>query len=221
LGTLSASMAHEIKNALVAGKTFLDLLLEKHEDDELTAIVRKEMDRIDSIVTQVLKYSAPARDVFAETSVHEVLDHSLRLVMPKLDSQSVQLDKSFTAQTDVIRGSNYQLQQAFVNLFLNALDAMPASGQLKIGTELIRDSASAGQSNGRIQIIVSDTGSGVPPEILSRLFEPFFTTKRNGTGLGLATTQRIFHEHGGTITAESSVGTGTKFIIHLPVVKAQ
>ncbi len=219
LGTLSATMAHEIKNALVAGKTFLDLLLEKHEDNELTEIVRKEMDRIDSIVTQILRYSAHSRQSFVETSVHEVLEDSLRLVTPKLDGQTIRLEKSFTASPDLIHGSSYQLQQAFVNLFLNAVDAMPSNGQLKITTALIEKTPpTADENNGRVQVTVADTGTGITPENLARLFQPFFTTKRTGTGLGLATTQRIFHEHGGTISVQSRIGRGTQFTIDLPAL---
>jgi signal transduction histidine kinase len=219
LGTLSATMAHEIKNALVAGKTFLDLLLEKHEDNELTEIVRKEMDRIDSIVTQILRYSAHSRQSFVETSVHEVLEDSLRLVTPKLDGQTIRLEKSFEAQPDLIHGSSYQLQQAFVNLFLNAVDALPTHGHLKITTSLItKTPASDPETHGLVQVIVADTGTGITPENLALLFQPFFTTKRNGTGLGLATTQRIFHEHGGTISVRSNPGQGTQFTIELPAM---
>jgi signal transduction histidine kinase len=107
-----------------------------------------------------------------------------------------------------VEGDDYQLQQAFVNLFLNSLEAMPPHGTLTVGT---------GPSNGRnLLVTVSDTGTGISPEIIDRLFEPFFTTKPNGTGLGLPITRRIIYEHGGSISVESQPNKGATFTIVLP-----
>jgi signal transduction histidine kinase len=210
MGTLAAGMAHEIKNALVAGKTFVESLLEKHQDGELVTIVRREMDRIDSIVSQMLKFASAPRAEFAAIHLHDVLDFSLRLVDPHFKGKSIVLNRSFRAGADVVEGDDYQLQQAFVNLFLNSLDAMPAYGTLTVGT---------GPSNeSKLCVTISDTGSGIPPEIIDRLFEPFFTTKPNGTGLGLPITRRIINEHGGTINVESQPNKGATFRILLPVV---
>jgi len=120
-GTLAASMAHEIRNALVAGKTFIDLLLEKNQDAELVEIVRREMRRIDSIVSQMLKFAAPAKPSFSAIRVHDILEHSLRLVQSKVQSGAIALHRSYSAAPDLIGGDEYQLEQAFGNLFLNAL----------------------------------------------------------------------------------------------------
>jgi signal transduction histidine kinase len=208
IGTLAAGMAHEIKNALVAGKTFVASLLEKHQDTELVAIVRREMDRIDSIVSQMLKFASTPRPEFAAIHLHDVLDFSLRLVDPHFKGKSIVLNRAFRASADIVEGDDYQLQQAFVNLFLNSLEAMPPHGTLTVGT---------GPSNDRsLQVTVSDTGSGISPEIIDRLFEPFFTTKPNGTGLGLPITRRIIYEHGGSIRVESQPNKGATFTILLP-----
>ena len=208
IGTLAAGMAHEIKNALVAGKTFVTSLLEKHQDTELVAIVRREMDRIDSIASQMLKFASSPRPEFAAIHLHDVLDFSLRLVDPHFKGKSIILNRAFRASADVVEGDDYQLQQAFVNLFLNSLEAMPPHGTLTVGT---------GPSNGRnLLVTVSDTGSGISPEIIDRLFEPFFTTKPNGTGLGLPITRRIIYEHGGSISVESRPNKGATFTILLP-----
>ena len=221
VGTLAASMAHEIKNALVAGKTFIDLLLEKHQDTELVEVVRRELGRIDALVTRMLKFAGPAKPVFSEIRLHGVLDHSLRLVQPQLEGKTIALSRSFEAAPDLVRGDDCQLQQAFVNLFLNALQAMGPNGTLSVATEiissdlpLVRQGDSAGQT--RLRVTVKDDGAGIPPRDLARLFQPFFTTKSNGTGLGLPITRRIILEHRGTISVESQPGRGTAFQIVLP-----
>jgi signal transduction histidine kinase len=221
MGTLAATMAHEIKNALVAGKTFIDLLLEKHKDAELVDVVRREISRIDAIVSRMLKFSGPARAAFTEVRLHEVLEHSLRLVQPQLEDQSVVVTRSFQAAPDLVQGDDYQLQQAFVNLFLNALEAMGPNGTLSVTTGICSPqarSARRGVSVDRphLRVAIKDTGAGIPPENMARLFEPFFTTKPQGTGLGLAITRRIILEHRGDISVESRPGQGTTFQILLP-----
>jgi signal transduction histidine kinase len=221
LGTLAATMAHEIKNALVAGKTFIDLLLEKNKDAELVNVVRREMNRIDGIVSRMLKFSGPGKAAFTEVHLHDVLEHSLRLVEPKLEGQSIVVNRSFQAARDVVLGDDYQLEQAFVNLVLNALEAMGANGTLTIATDICphrakSDTRAASQDRPHLRVAIRDTGPGVPPENLARLFEPFFTTKPKGTGLGLAITRRIVLEHRGDISVESPPGQGTAFQILLP-----
>ncbi len=221
LGTLSASMAHEIKNALVSVKTFVDLLLEKNRDAELADVVRREMLRIDGIVGQMLKYAGPSRAAFSNVRVHDVLDHALRMVQPRLDSGLISLHRAFQAAPDAIEGDDYQLEQAFLNLFLNAIEAMGANGSLTVKTDLISAaparSKAARASGSHLCIAISDTGVGISPENMHRLFEPFFTTKQQGTGLGLTITRRIVNEHNGDISVQSAVNQGTTFSIKLPL----
>lgn len=214
IGTLAAAMAHEIRNALVAGKTFVDLLLEKHRDAELAGLVQREMGRIDGIVSRMLKFGGSARAEPSQVRLHEVLEHSLKLVQPKLEDNQVSLSRSFQAGTDSVRGDERQLQQAFVNLLLNALDAMGPNGSLSVTTELIPPRG--GAERARVQVVIKDSGPGIPQEARERLFEPFFTTKPNGTGLGLSITRRIILDHQGDIRAESQPGEGTAFHILLP-----
>ena len=213
MGTLAAGMAHEIKNALVASRTFLDLLLEKNSDEELVQIVRRETGRIDGIVSRMLRFAGSASTNFGPLHVHEILDHALRLVQPQLESKSISLERTFRAAPDLVNGDEDELQQAFVNLLLNALEAMSAGAQLTVRTENSAETA-AGQS--RLLVTVQDTGAGILPEHMPHLFQPFFTTKASGTGLGLATTRRIIQEHGGSIAVQSSPGHGTTFSIVLP-----
>lgn len=221
IGTLSASMAHEIKNALVAIRTFTDLLLSRNQQDELAGIVGREMIRIDSIVSQMLTFSGPAKPTLAPLHLHDVLNHSLRLVQHQLDQKNVKLDRSFAAASDLVKADDYQLKQAFLNLFFNALESMPTSGSLTIATELIDaepdfPDALREKSPGRLRVTIRDSGVGIAPENLGRVFEPFFTTKPKGTGLGLPITRRIIQEHRGTISVESQLNQGSTFSIVFP-----
>lgn len=222
IGTLSASMAHEIKNALVAVRTFVDLLLQKNQDAELVDIVSREIRRIDSIVSQMLRFAGPAKPTFGHVHVHEILDQSLRLVQHQIEGRKISLSRSFAASPDLIKGDAYQLEQAFINLFFNALEAMGPSGELSVVSEIVSASLSskdgpAGQNQPLLRVAIRDTGVGIAPENLGRLFEPFFTTKPNGTGLGLSITRRIIQEHGGVINVESELNKGTTFTILLPL----
>ena len=221
IGTLAAGMAHEIKNALVAGKTFVDLLLERHQDAELVEVVRREMGRIDAIVSRMRSFAGSTRAAFTEVHLHETLEHSLRLVQPQMEAKLVSVNRSFRASPDVLNGDDYQLQQGFVNLFLNALEAMGPNGTLSVTTDILPSGAVSMKSPkaaglAHIQLTIADNGIGIAPENMERLFEAFFTTKPNGTGLGLLITRRIIQEHRGTITVQSEPDKGTTFRILLP-----
>ena len=218
IGSLSASMAHEIKNALVAVKTFMDLLLMKNQADELAGIVGREMTRIDSIVSQILKFSGPAKPVLTPLRLHDVLNHSLHLVQHQLAQKNIKLQASFGAAPDVVKGDDYQLKQAFLNLLFNAIEATPVNGSIHVITELIdQSSPSAGalheKNPTQLRVTIRDNGVGITPENLSRVFEPFFTTKQKGTGLGLAITRRIIQEHRATISVESQPDKGAAFSV--------
>lgn len=220
-GTLAASMAHEIKNALVASRTFIELLLEKNPDAELAGVVRRELERIDAMISRMLKFAAPSPARFGRVRVHEVLEHSLRLVQPQVTDKSIAVQRSFGAGADQADGDEYELEQAFVNLLLNALEAMGANGRLTVATETIEAGGNPvalrePAAPCRIRITIQDTGHGISPENMQRLFEPFFTTKPSGTGLGLAVTDRIVRAHNGTIQAASRPGEGSTFTITLP-----
>ena len=215
LGTLSADMFHEIKNALVAVKTFVDLLLEKHHHEELAGIVGREMRRLDTIMRQMQRFSGQERSAHGPVRMHDVLEHSLRLVQHQLTGKFISLNRAFNATPDAVHGNDHQLEQVFVNLLLNAVEASAPNGSLTVATELVAaTSPRPGQPH--VRITVADTGMGIAPENLDRLFEPFFTTKHHGTGLGLPITRRIVHEHHGHITVQSEPNNGTTFSILLP-----
>ena len=216
LGTLSASMAHEIKNGMVAIRTFVDVLAQKGQDTELTEIVGRELERINAIVTQMLRFAAPNRAAFTTVRIHEVLDHSLRLMQHQISGKLISLKRHYQAEPDTVRGDDAQLQQAFMNLLINALEAMGTNGVLTVKTEMMKDEGGGQQ----LWINIQDTGVGIAPENLERLFEPFFTTKRNGTGLGLAISHRIVLEHHGLLRVQSDPGKGSTFSLSLPAFTA-
>jgi signal transduction histidine kinase len=223
IGTLSASMAHEIRNALTTVKTFVELLRQQNPAAELSDLTVRELRRIDSIVSQMLRFAGPARPTFAPLRLHEILDRSLRLVQPQLEGQRIKVKRLYGARPDRINGDEYQLEQAVINLFLNAIEAMVPEGQLTVRTGIAPPSPQSGPNAPTnapaLRLEVEDTGAGIAPENLDRLFEPFFTTKPSGTGLGLPITRRIVEEHQGTLTVRSEFGQGATFTILLPLLQ--
>jgi signal transduction histidine kinase len=211
LGLVSASVAHEIKNGLVSINVFIELLLQKGEDQEMATVVRRELKRIDSLVTQMLRFAAPKSKAFAAVHVHQLLDHSVRLLEHQMTGAMITLQRNYWADNDKLRADESQLQQAFMNLLLNAVEAVGNNGVLTIGTEI----AAGTDGTQRLKISIHDTGMGITQENLTHLFEPFFTTKKNGTGLGLSITRRIVEEHRGVIEVQSEPGRGSTFIISL------
>ena len=224
VGTLSAGVAHEIKNALVAIKSFAELLSQRNEEVEMTGLINREARRIDSLVSQLLKFAGPAKPVFSPTGVHEVLENSLRLVQHQIKTRKIELVRAFDAGIDAVRGDAKQLEQACINLLLNAVEAMGEAGTLTVATEIVVATEYLSHfelktKRRQIQVTVRDTGSGIPPELISQLFIPFMTTKPEGTGLGLAIASRIIQEHRGRIKVESEVNKGTIFRVTLPLEK--
>lgn len=222
VGMLSASMAHEIKNALVAVSTFVQDLIERNKDAELAGLVQRELRRMDSLVGQMLKFAGPPKPEFSRVSVRGILDHCLRLIQPELKTKQIRLQRSFDCHPDTVDGDDYQLEQAFLNLLMNAVSAMDRDGQLTVSIEATGTTSIAPQteaSDRGVRINIADTGIGIAPEHLERLFEPFYSTKAESTGLGLAITHRIVKEHRGMIRVESAPQKGTTFQITLPLAR--
>jgi signal transduction histidine kinase len=160
----------------------------------------------------MLRIAAPKPATFATVHIHDLLDHSLRVLQHQIGAKMIALQRNYQAAPDTVRGDDAQLQQVFMNLLLNAIEAMGANGVLTVSTEIT--------GGKELQIQIRDTGAGVARENLARLFEPFFTTKKNGTGLGLAISKRIALEHQGEIHLQSAVNQGSTFTLSLPVLVA-
>ena len=213
LGLLGAGIAHEIKNALVAVRTFVDLLVERSKEDELAHLVSDEIARIDAIVQQVLRGAVREEFDMAPLDIHALVKDALNLLRYELRARSIQLTCKLDASSDRVRGDERQLRHALLNLLINAVEAMKDTGELDVSTDVATVSRRQ-----QICVTISDSGSGIRPEHLPRLFSPFFTTKKEGTGLGLAITRRIIQQHDGTITVESKVNEGTMFRVFLPLL---
>ena len=228
MGTLSAGMAHEIKNPLVTIKTFTQLLPERFEDPEFredfTELVSEEVKRIDGIVSQLLTFARPSKPSFSEIHMHEVLENSLRLVTQEFHRKNVEIVRDFGAAQDMIMGDPDLLGQAFVNFLLNSQEAMVDGGLLTLSTSVRDVRAAEGNHRARvsarpsIRISIEDTGVGIRTEDLARIFDPFFTTKSQGTGLGLAVAHGIIEEQGGVIDVRSEPGHGTTIAITFPLI---
>ena len=232
LGTLSAGMAHEIKNPLVSIKTFAQLLPERYQDSDFRetffSLIGHEVDRIDSLVNQLLRFARPAKPLLKPMHVHDVLEKALLLVGHRLYQKDIKLTRSWRAEVDTIRADADQIEQVFLNFFINALDAMKPGGSLTVATEIgsteTWPTAFPGDSEDVREILrisVEDDGAGIKPEDVAHVFDPFFTTKDYGTGLGLSVVHGIVQEHGGQIEVESELDRGTSFHILLPLVRFQ
>lgn len=208
LGLFSASIAHEIKNGLVAVHTYCDVLLEKDDNREMAGVVRRELKRIDALVTQMLRLAAPKPARVTQVDVHELLDVTLRLLEHQMNGRMVRLKRDYQASPGIVQADESRLQQAFLNLLLNGMEAMGQGGELTAATE---------SADGKLRISIRDTGAGIAPENFRQIFETFFTTKKHGTGLGLAITRRVIDEHHGIIDVQSKLGQGSTFTIILPV----
>ncbi len=225
LGKLSASIAHEINNPLAAVLTYARLMTKlirrgrfnpDRFDDILIYLqtIENETSRCGDIVKNLLAFSRQSKMKFENWKIEEIIDKTLLLIAHDLQMKGIILQKNIHEDTPEIFCDYRQIQQALLNLFINASDAMSEGGVLTVATE---DS----DRNGFLKIIISDSGSGISQEELRNIFEPFFSTKEEGkgVGLGLSVTYGIITEHKGRIEVESELGVGTTFRIYLPVKK--
>lgn len=225
IGTLAAGMAHEIKNPLVSISTFTQLLPERYEEEDFrntfSRLIGKEVKRIDSIVSRLLKFSRPAKPFLQSIHLHDALDDSLNLISQQLHRKNIKLARNFDSSNDLVNGDVDLLSQAFINFFLNAIESMDDGGTLTVSTAEIRSRwyASRNSARGsRIRLSIVDTGCGIPAKDVSKIFDPFFTSKSTGTGLGLSVSHSIIDEHDATLEVETAEGKGTTFHILFPLL---
>ncbi len=213
LGQLAAGLAHEIRNPLTSIHILIHSLMERlptenaHRQD--LKVITEEIDRINEIVNQFLRFAKPAPPSFEKTEVVSLVEEILPLLRPQIEKQQIEVQREFQALPLVLMDRE-QVKQALFNLILNAVQAMPSGGKLILGGKNSED----GQW---IQLLIRDTGTGISEDHLPLLFDPFFSTREEGMGLGLSITHRIIDQHHGKIEVESSPGKGTLFTVWLPI----
>jgi PAS domain S-box-containing protein len=215
LGLLAAGVAHEVNTPLAVISNYIQMLAKQMPgDDPRHAIIEKivkQTFRASEIVNNLLNFSRTGAAELADIDVNRVVEETLSLVAHPLKTSHIHVVKQLGEPLPAVRGSANKLQQVFLNLFLNARDAMPAGGMLEVRTAA---------HNGSVEIEVADTGPGIPREHIHRIFDPFFTTKASGrgTGLGLSVSYGIIKEHAGKIDVRSTPGKGTSFHVEFPAV---
>jgi signal transduction histidine kinase len=222
LGLLTAGLAHEIRNPLVAIRTFTQLLPERYEDAEFRngfqSLALKEVDRICGLITDLLSFARPSRPNVAQEDMNNVIDGIARILDTQAKEKSVELVRDFAPNLPKVWIDREQMKQVFMNLIFNGIQAMNDGGTITISTRLFTPEATE-QSPSFVQVEVKDTGVGIPNENLEHIFDPFFTSKDEGSGLGLSISHQIVQEHGGYVTVESKVGKGTSFLVNIPTGK--
>ncbi|HWR11425.1 MAG TPA: ATP-binding protein [Rectinemataceae bacterium] len=216
LTTLAAGVAHEINNPLGSISIRIQLLekLLKAENTDKAAmnkhlnVVKEEMERLKQIVVDFLFAVRPMDIQLLSENPAQIVEEIAELIQPEADRKGIDVKMTLGADLPRVLMDKRHIKQALLNLIQNAMAAMPDGGDLGIAVEA---------SNDELMISVSDTGTGIPEDMLTKIFEPYFTTKKSGTGLGLTITFKIIKEHSGDISLESKEGVGSTFTIHLPI----
>jgi signal transduction histidine kinase len=222
LGLLTAGLAHEIRNPLVAIRTFTQLLPERYDDPEFRegfqGLALKEVDRICGLITDLLSFARPSKPNVAPVDVSEVVDNIARILESQAKEKGIAIERKFGENLPKAWIDREQMKQVFMNLILNAIQAMKGPGTVTLISRAVSKNGTQPAAE-FVQVEVKDTGIGIPEANLQHIFDPFFTSKDEGSGLGLAVSYQIVQEHGGFVTVESTVGAGTSFFVHVPVGK--
>jgi signal transduction histidine kinase len=211
LGYLSAGMAHEIRNPLNSIALFVQLIksgLDEPERLDYVDKIMKEVDRIDNILGQLLDASKRPRFEISEVRVDRILENTLEAFTPQLRQKKIRVITDLKSIPPAIKADPMEIEQIFTNLFLNSIHVMSEEGTLSVQLD---------QDESYINLKVTDTGPGIPPENLPNIFDPFFTTNSRGTGLGLSVVLRIVKTYKGKIEVERSDASGTTFSVRLPL----
>jgi signal transduction histidine kinase len=209
IGQISSGLAHELKNPLTTLKMLFQAFREQPDmTKEDAEVISREIEKIDTIITRFLGFVKQKSLQVSEINVNTLMDRVLSLCSFDITNNDIVLQKDMTETLPHIKGDRALLEHVFLNLILNAVQAMPNGGEINISSKA---------DDGFVEVVISDKGGGIPSNIRSKVFEPFFTTKENGTGLGLSIVYNIVKSHGGKIFFDSSEGAGTKFTVRLPI----
>ena len=220
-GSLVAGIAHEIKNPLVAIKTFAELLPERFSDidfrDDFSKVVKSEIDRIDGLVDRLRGLATPRPGALAAIDIRDPISDTLALLRGQFEQTQTLVHRDLGPSQIFVAIDPAQAKQLFLNLFLNAIEAMTPGGRLTVNLTRVTH-----QGMAWVRVAIIDTGAGIPELIRTKVFEPFFTTKTRGSGLGLAICRSIADAHKGTVRVESPSGSsGTTVVVEFPLATAQ
>ncbi len=220
LGKLASDIAHELRNPLAGIKTTAQALSEEMANDdsrrEYLNRITKEIDRLNELLKTFFSFAKPQKLNLVCCHIKDIINEIIPFLIKEIADKGIRFVENYHPKLPKIKVDKTQMHQVFLNLFLNAIQAMPEGGELRIDVNPITSSSLVGFKQNFIKICISDTGKGIPPNILHKIFDPFFTTKPKGIGLGLSITYQIVKKHGGTIKVQSEWGKGTSFLINLP-----
>jgi signal transduction histidine kinase len=215
IGQMATTLAHEIKNPLSSIKSITQSLQEQSQDQNLKQdlnVIVNEVDRLNYSVNQLLQFARSSSQDMANISTVEIMERVIKILQTECRNQNVMINHNYNGDIPSVFASSFGLQDVFLNLLLNALQAMPSGGEIQIDY----------QKNGhQLAIHISDSGPGIRPELITRIFDPFFTTKQKGTGLGLAVVKQKLSEFGADIDVSNLKPTGSRFTITFPVENQQ
>jgi len=224
LGGLSAGIAHEIGNPLASMKTNLQLLEERLDNESghhhTLKRVLKEVDRLNSFIKTFAAFARPAKPQIASHDIRKVIREVILFVKPEAEIKGVRFHERFDENLPHVLADSQKMRQIFLNLILNATQAMPGGGEITIDISLIKGNRNDPAEKEQVAVTISDTGPGIPEELLPKIFEPFFTTKPKGIGLGLSIVHQLITENNGTISVKSTSGKGTSFTVLLQTTAA-
>jgi signal transduction histidine kinase len=220
IGRLAPAIAHEIRNPLAAIKMLIysmlnepDISSEKQED---LKIMTHEIERMEGFLQNFLKYARPSRPQMKEVEIVRVVRETLHLMLPRIRQHGVEVSELYQDEKIMLRADPDQLKQIFMNLLLNAVEAMERGGRLDISTSL-EETGDEEAGKKYLKVNISDSGKGIPDDIIDSLFDPFVKNKEGGVGLGLSISQRIAELHHGWIKAANNPGHGATFTLYLPL----
>ncbi len=220
IGRLAAGIAHEIGNPVGIILGYIDLIrkggLSKEEEKDFLIRAESEVTRVNIIIRQLLDFSRNTTELIEKCSVHDLITSTVEMLSPKSRMSELKISLDLAAEKDYVLADKNQLQQVFMNILINSIDALDEAGP---GIANAHIEVSSRNKNGLLELKFIDSGPGMPPGEIDRIFDPFYTTKEpgRGTGLGLSVCYRIIEELGGTIKAESAPGNGMTIFIELPV----
>lgn len=214
LGEMAARVAHEVRNPLNAITGAAHFLSTEYRDDEtigkFTSLINRQATRVNQVASDLLSFSRPMRLRLGDVNINGVLEQALDSLLEQARGQGITAEINLFPDIPLIKADEFQIEQALLNIVRNAVEAMPGGGTLRVNTAV--------SDGGRcVDVLIQDTGQGIPDSDRSRIFQSFFTTKIKGTGLGLTIVQRVLKHHGGDISLEQPDGGGTRVLVRLPV----